>query len=198
MSRLTPAAAACPRCKQPLIDPNGLGWCKACGYCRSLQESEKQTAQEGPSAPAQPNTLTATTAAVGGLPRWVWVSLLGIVLIAGATFAVGHYVALSPLNRALLSTVQIGLGVLLMFVGQFIGLLRIAPEDSNLSFKDAIFPFRLYSLVFKHMPKSQTMLYFGLWGLTAIVSAAVFVGGLGHWLNYIPKSQGAQKTHAVR
>jgi hypothetical protein len=177
-----------------LIDPAGLGWCKACGYCRSLAESEKQSGP-APKTPAKPNTLTATGSALGQTPRWFWFALIGVVLIAGATFAGARYLALSPLERALLTTVQIGAGIILMFIGQFLGLLRIAPEDSNLGFWDAVFPFRLYSLVFKRLPSTQTTFFLGVWGITAIASALIFVGGLGHWLNYIPKSQ-AQKTQS--
>src|ERR1035438_5154403 len=148
----TSAAVPCPRCQQPLIDPHGLGWCKACGYCRSLAESEKQAGQTAQAPSAKPNTFTATGSALGKTPRLFWIALIGVVLIAGATFAGGHYLTLKPLERALLTTVQIGAGIILMFVGQFLGLLRIAPEESTLGFWDAIFPFRLYGLVFKRLP----------------------------------------------
>lgn len=190
------AAVPCPRCQQPLIDPNGLGWCKACGYCRSLAESEKQ-AGPAPQAPAKPNTLTATGSALGQTPRWFWIMLIGVVFIAGASFAGGHFLVLKPLERALLTTVQIGAGIILMFIGQFLGLLRVAPEESTLGFWDAVIPFRLYGLAAKRLPRTQITFFLGAWGITAIISAALFVGGLGHWMNYIPKSSG-QKTQSAR
>src|SRR2546426_426791 len=70
-----PAADNCPHCRQPLIDPAGLGWCKACGYCRSL-ESEKidklLAAAPGP-------TRGAVLAGIAGhLPVWIWVLLAGV------------------------------------------------------------------------------------------------------------------------
>src|SRR5271170_4144440 len=98
---LSAANAACPNCQLPLIDPNGLGWCKACGYCRSLAEGEKQTGP-APKAPAKPNTVTATGAALVQTPRWFWFAMIGVALIAGATFAGGRYLVVSPLERALL------------------------------------------------------------------------------------------------
>jgi hypothetical protein len=197
-SKAAPSAAGvpCPRCQKPLVDPQGLGWCKACGYCRSLADSEKQ-APEPVQAPAKPNTLTATSSALGQTPRWFWIALFGVVVIVAGTIAGGHYLTLKPLERALLTTVQIAAGIIVMFVGQFLGLLRIAPEDSTLGFWDAVFPFRLYSLVFKRLPSTQTTFCLGVWGVAMIASAAIFVGGLEHWLNYIPKSQ-AQKTQSVR
>jgi hypothetical protein len=128
---------------------------------------------------------------------------LGIALVAGATYLLGRYLTLSPLERALLTTIQIGGGLLIMFIGQFIGLMRIAPEDPSLSFKDAIFPFRLYGLIFKRLPQTCLTVYGGSWGIAAIVSAAVFIGGLGHWFTYLPSNQKnrphqAQKAGSAR
>jgi hypothetical protein len=203
MSKLTPpvsetTAVACPRCQKPLFDPNGLGWCKACGYCRSIAESEAQASQTP--AAAAPTTLTATGSAIGQTATWVWVALVGMILVAGATFALASWLTLTPLQRALLTSVQIAAGFALMFAGQFIGLLRIAPDESTLSFKDAVFPFRLYGLIFKRLPSTRHTVYLGAWGLAAIVSAAVFIGGLGHWFTYLPgyqKNQ-TQKSKSAR
>jgi len=177
----------CPKCNRPLVDPYSLGWCKRCGYCRSLAESEPKV--ETPTA--APTTLTATGSAIGQMPIWFWVTLFGVALIAGATFACGRFLTLSPFERALLATLQIVAGVAIMFVGQIAALMKIAPEDSTLSFKDALFPFRLYGLVAKRLPATQHCVYLGVWGMSLILCASIFVGGLGHWLNYIPKSKTA-------
>lgn len=178
------AAFPCPRCQQPLIDPQGLGWCKACGYCRSLEEGEQQTAQKV--VAPKPNQLTATGAAIGQSPMWVWIALGGVLAIAVATLAGGRFLTLTPLERALMTTGHIVLGAALMFIGQLIALVKIAPEDPSLTFKDAVFPFRLYGLILKRLPGASYAIYLGLWGLTAIVAANVFIGGLGHWLTYLP------------
>jgi hypothetical protein len=170
-----------------------LGWCKACGYCKSLEESEQKAA---PETSSQPNTLTATGSAIGQSPLWMWVTLAGIAAIVGGTWAAGHYLTLSPFQCALFTTLQTVAGLLIMFVGQFIGLLRIAPDDPTLSFKDALFPFKLYTLAFKCLPSTQWTIYLGVWGLTAIIAANVFVAGLPHWLTYLPgnKNNPAVKT----
>lgn len=90
-------AAACPRCQKPLIDPNGLGWCKGCGYCRSLAESETKTEKV---VESKPNTVTATSAAIVQTPTWFWVMLIGMAVIVAATWACGHYLKFTPLSRA--------------------------------------------------------------------------------------------------
>src|SRR5258708_1030023 len=103
------AVAPCPRSQKALFDPAGLGWCKACGYCRSVAESDTKVEQ----APvkAQPNTMTATSDAIGQMPKWFWVALIGVALIVGITFMIGHKSRMSPFDRALFATVQIGIGV---------------------------------------------------------------------------------------
>ena len=190
------AAAPCPRCQKPLVDPHGLGWCKACGYCRSLVESETTNAKTPDAKPCPQNAMTATGSAIGQTPTWFWVTLAGVILIVSATFLCGHYLnpKFTAFQKALLTTVQILVGVAMMLLGQFIGLLRIAPEDSTLSFKDAIFPFRLYGLVMKRLPSTRHTVYLGVWGIAAIVAANLFIGGLGHWITYLP---GAQKTSNI-
>ena len=182
-------AVPCPRCQKPLVDPNGLGWCKECGYCRSLEESQKTAPAAAPTSAPALNQLTATGSAIGQTPTWFWVTLIGIALVVGATFAGGRYLPLSPLERALVTTLQIAGGIAVMFLGQFIAVIRIAPEDSTLTFFDALFPFRLYGLVMKRLPRTRHTLYLGAWGVAAIVSAAVFIGGLDHWLKYLPNSK---------
>lgn len=183
-------AVSCPRCSQPLIDPSGLGWCKACGYCRSLGEEQKLAP---PSKPA-PAKAAPTKPVVPGLaparkPIWAVIMLAGIIVVAATTFALSRYVTLKPLSRAQWTTFQMLAGLALMFVGQFIGLIRLAPEDPSLTFKDAIFPFHLFGVICKHLPRGQWALNLSSWGLTLIVSALACVGGLGHWFNYLPRSR---------
>lgn len=181
-----PTTAACPRCQKPMIDPQGLGWCKACGYCRSLEESQANPELTAMAAPAPLNHLTATSSAVGDIPSWFWVTLIGVILIVGATWAGGHYLKLTPLDRALLASAQIIIGMTLQFIGQIIGLIRIAPEVGTLGFKDALFPVRLYAEAFKRLPRNRHTIYLGAWGLAAIIAANVFIGGLDHWTTYLP------------
>jgi hypothetical protein len=189
MSQATvPAKASlpCPRCKKPLIDPNGLGWCKACGYCKSLEEGEKKAAEIEEKPLPSLGGLTATGAAIGQSPLWIWVTLIGLGAVIGGTWFAEKSMSLTPFSRALFTTIQMAAGLALMLLGQFVGLLRIAPEDPTMSFKDAIFPFKLYALALKRLPTTQWTIYFGVWGLTAIITANIFVGGMLHWLDYLP------------
>jgi hypothetical protein len=177
----------CPRCQQPLIDPFGLGWCKGCGYCRSLGE-EKGTPAPKPAAPAAATEPPPKTAP-RGRPVYLWITLGNVLLLALGAYLIGRFLPLRPLERALWTTIQVGAGVALMFVGQFLGVLRLAPAYPALSFKDCFIPFHLYELIGKNLRDARWSLYLCSWGLTLIVSALVFIGGLQHWFTYLPGNQ---------
>lgn len=191
-----PETSPCPRCRKPLIDPKGLGWCRACGYCRSLEDTPQQAA--APVQQSQPNQVTATGAAIAQMPIWFWVMLLGCAGMVGANFAAGRFLTLSPFQRALFTTVEIGVSVGVLFLAQFFALLRIAPEDASLSFKDAVFPFRLYGLIFKRLPATSWTVVFVSWAIAAAVAAGIFIGGTGHWFNYLPGNQKTQPNQAQK
>lgn len=188
------AANPCPKCGKPLTDAAGLGWCPACGYCRSLeetpqvakvkvQEAEAQTAphsmREPPSEPSGPFLI----------PIWLLCLVVGAIGIAVGSYFIGRNLAPNALPRALWTTCQIGGGVLVLLVGQFLALVRIAPFDEKLSFKDAVLPLRLYGQVIKRLPSMGFSLCTLGWGLTLIASALFFIGGLNHWFVYLKNNK---------
>ncbi len=183
-------ATLCPRCEKALVDPSGLGWCQACGYCRSLDEDRTRLAlaPAANTAPAGPSVMAAVQ-----VPRWVIVLLAGVVVLAAVSWALGYYLPLNPLHRAIWATVQAAAGLLILFAGQAYALMRIAPEEASLNFTDAVIPFRLYGLVCKRLPRLGHVLCIASWGLTLTVSGLLLIGGMGHWLKYLPKSQESQK-----
>ena len=48
----TPAVDPCPRCGKTLVDPAGLGWCPACGYCKSLAQANPKSLLTDKKAPS--------------------------------------------------------------------------------------------------------------------------------------------------
>jgi hypothetical protein len=189
----TTDSVPCPRCQAPLIDPAGICWCKECGFCRSLLECELKTV--GSNQPTKHNEITATGEAIGQTPFWVWVMIVGMVAVIGGTWAAGHYLRLAPLHRAILTSAEILGSVAILLLVQFIALMKIAPDDPTLTFKDAVIPFRLYALIFKRLPKMSFTVFIAVWCLTAIISANVFVGGVTHWLTYLPDSKKMEPGH---
>lgn len=184
---LPPATAPCPRCQKPLIDPAGLCWCKACGYCGSLETEQKNNklmqAEKGPSRAA------VFAGAAGQIPWWFWVLVVGVGALAAGSLAVGRLLPPgSNFARALFTSVQIGVGLVLIFAGQIVALVRIAPDDEKLSFKDAVVPTRLWGLVAKRLGELYGCLWTSVAGLGLIVFAIIFIGGLEHWMTYLPNS----------
>lgn len=181
------AEANCPRCQKPLTDAGGLGWCQACGYCRSLAEDRARLPLDKPVTKAIPTGAPPRTASRQS-PLWAIVLFVGIALLALGCYAASRHYPLTPLQRAAWTSIQILVGLALMFGGQCYALLTIAPGDAALHFTDAIVPFRLYALVIRGLPKTCLALWISSWGLTLVLSALICVGGLGHLTNYLPKS----------
>ena len=181
------AEALCPRCQKPLADAAGLGWCQACGYCRSLVEDrarlplDKAVVKAGPTAgpPGSPSRPS---------PLWAIVLFAGIALLALGCYAASRHYPLTPLQRRVWTSIQILAGLAIMFAGQCYALLTIAPGDAALHFFDAIVPLRLYALVYQGVCQTCLALWICERGLTLVLSALICVGGLGHLTNYLPKS----------
>lgn len=198
----TPALAAkdsiCPRCGKPLTDPQGMGWCQGCGYCKSLEEDKAKVKLE-PAAP-KPDAQGGTPAAKIALsvPRWIWPLLLGVIGFSAASLLPARHLAPNTLERALWTTAQMAAGLFMIFVAQFIALLRIAPEVETLSFKDMLLPTRLWPLVFKRLSTLYVPVWLAAWGLAIMVSAGIFIGGLGYWGTYLPGGKNAPAKKVPR
>jgi hypothetical protein len=193
-------ATDCPRCGKPLTDPHGMGWCQGCGFCKSLAEDKAKVVLEPAAAQATPKSLAGVVEAgklATQIPRWFWPLMLGVIGFAGASQLPARQLAPNSLERALWTTGQIAAGLSLILLAQFIALLRIAPEDEKLSFKDMFLPTRLWVLVFKRLPALRVPVWLAGWGLAIIVSACVFIGGLGYWMTYLPGGKNAPTKNKV-
>jgi hypothetical protein len=192
-----PANEPCPKCGKALVDPSGLGWCKDCGYCKSLSQ-DRATRLEIKNGVSLGGVVEAG-GAITRLPLWFWASLLFVAI--GIFFAIVMDRRLpegSNLHRATWTSVQIAVGVLVIFLSQYSALVTIAPEEPTLSFKDALFPFKLWGLIIKRLPKLQECLWTALLGLSLIVGSSVFIGGFEHWFNYLPKTVAEQERERLK
>lgn len=193
-----PTDDACPKCGKTLIDPAGLGWCSGCGYCKSLANDDSTNLladKKGPSL----GGVVEVGGAVTSLPLWFWASLLFVAI--GILFAIFMDKRLpmgDNLQRATWATVQIAVGFLLIFLSQVCALVAIAPEESTLSFKDAVVPGKLWGAIFKRLPRYKECLWVSLLGLSLIIGSAAFIGGFQHWFTYLPKSMAQQEKDKAK
>jgi hypothetical protein len=187
--KTVPEVTECPRCKSKLVDVAGLGWCPRCGYCHSLEQDRAavplptRAATENAKKPKSEDVILL----LGKVPGWSWVMLAGAALLFLCTALIGYSQHLTPFGRCLWCTVQIAVGAVVLFLANFWALLCVAAEDETITAKDIFFPIRLWTLTCKRLPRTRAQLWLAAWGLAAILSAAVFVGGLGEWLKYLPK-----------
>jgi hypothetical protein len=102
------------------------------------------------------------------------------------------------LLRAAWCTGQIGLGLVLILVAQIWALIVIAPDDEKLGNRDAIMPGRLWVLTTRRLPRTCRQVWLGAWGLAAILAALFVVGGLAHWMTYLPGSNPKAAARSTR
>lgn len=182
-------ANACPRCDKPLIDPDGLGWCRACGYCRSLEEERAKQPLDAP-APApgksSPFGIVEFGRLLVHLPSWLWVLLGGFGLVVLMSLPAMLTLPEGMLSRCLWSTVQIIVGVLMILAAQFWALMELADSDDRLGAKDGIISGRLWVLTLARLPETRKQVWLAAWGLAAILAALFLIGGLSHWFTYLP------------
>lgn len=199
-----PAASApaetvplCPKCQTKLVDAAGLGLCAKCGYCRSLEEDRGKVAATEP--------VVSPAAARGEffrlmlqLPIWLWLLLLGMAMFAVASYFTGKHLPPDSLQRAVWCTAQIAGGLVLILAAQFWALMALAHVDEKLGTKDALLPTRLWPLIVQRLPAMRWHLWIAGWGLSLIVSGIIFIGGLSHWMTYLPGTKTAQATAKMK
>jgi len=180
-------AAPCPQCSAKLIDPNGLGWCRACGYCRSLEVERKSRPLQRPALPAttSPMALLECGRMLARAPAWVWVLLTGVVTVVVCSLPPSLSLPEDSLSRCLWCTGQLVVGVLLILVGQAWALMLVADSDDRLGVKDVVVSARLWAVALKRLPETRRQLWLASWGLTAVLSALFLIGGLSHWFTYL-------------
>lgn len=189
-------SGGCPKCGKALVDPTGLGWCAGCGYCKSLADEKRLVDQ---SRPVLGGMVEAGGGAVQSLPLWFWAS--GLILAIGITISIFVDKRLPTgdnFDRALWASLQIAIGLFIIFLAQCWALVSIAPEETTLTFKDALTSFRLWVLVFKRLPRLKEALWAAVFGLSLIIGSAAFIGGFVHWFDYLPKNAAARELENAR
>ena len=191
-----PAVAACPKCEKPLVDPNGLGWCSACGYCRSLEVGNAAISQ-AEAAVRRPSFggMSETGDAIRGLPMWFWTSLLMVALGLFVSILANRQLPLGDcLERAKWATLQIAVGAFLIFSAQARILINIAHEEPSLNWLAALMPGRIWVCAYKRLPRFQESVWAASLGIAFVLGGFVFIGGLQHWFSYIPRADGTSAT----
>jgi hypothetical protein len=180
----------CPRCNAKLVNPEALGWCPKCGYCRSLEDTKALAPLKVAATVQQPSFMGMREFwdLVGKLPTWFWILVNGMAAIMLLSLAAGFALRSLGLALALWSTIQLGVGILGFFAVQIWALILLTPEDDTLGPRALVMSSRLWSQVLKRLPDTRWQLWLGSWCLTGVVSAVCLSGGLSYWYQfYKPK-----------
>jgi len=185
-----PAVPTCPRCGGKLTDPQGLGWCPGCGYCRSLQEDADKATVAGSASARKPSSLGLVEffELFRRLPSWLTILVGGMGIIAAISLAANLMLPEDSLIRALWCTIQFGFGLMGILAAQIWAFVLIAPNSDHISAKDLILSARLWGMTFRRLPETQRQVWLGGWGMAAMLCAVCLVGGYSYWYQfYKPK-----------
>jgi hypothetical protein len=175
--------SACPRCDTPLIDPERLGLCPGCGYCRALAQA--------PPLLTGPRAAPCWASALGLVGFWQRFRLLpvGTWLILGAALTVLPLSYLADRNlptgsreRALWSSVQVGVGAAVLLLGQAWTLRLLWARQERASLFAVLFPLRLWPQAVRWLPDTREALCLTGGGLATVLAAVLWVGGLAYWV----------------
>jgi hypothetical protein len=181
----------CPNCEAKLIDPAGLGWCRKCGYCKSLEEDIARVPLHDTRTEHRPPSflgLVEFFQLLKRLPSWAWVLIGGALTLVCMNIPPSQSLPMEGIKRAAWSSTEIILGLVMIFSAQLWALFILGPHDDKLGFKDAILPGRLWVAAVQKLPATHGQVWLASWGITMILSGILLVGGLSHWLSYLPKS----------
>jgi hypothetical protein len=178
----------CPRCGGKLTNPDGIGWCPGCGYCRSLEDEGAEVAPPPePAAPKQPSALGAAEfgVAMRRVPLWFWPLLGGVAVVGGASVAADYLLPEECLARALTSALQMVLSVVGLVAAQLWAMMIVGAHEEGLGARDVILPGRLWRATFRRLPATRLPVWLGAWSVTALVCGAAVIGGFNYWLEVV-------------
>jgi hypothetical protein len=177
----------CPRCATKLTNPDGLGWCPGCGFCRTLEEEGKALPLPEPERPKKPSVLGATELgeAMRYMPGWVWLLLGGIALVASVSVAADYLLPEDCLARALWGALQMVMGVVGLITAQCWVLAMFGSKEEGIGARDIFLPGRVWRAAFRRLPATRKAVWLGGWSLTGLICGAAVIGGYNYWLQVI-------------
>jgi hypothetical protein len=181
----------CPRCHGKLVNPQELGWCPKCGYCRSL-EKDKATARlvkEAPPTHSAFNRFGEMGEMIGKIPGWGWTTAAGACAIVALACVTNHYLPpVDSLARALIGLIGVVATLVVFLCLNLWSLFLLGANDENIGPKHVIFCAPIWRKICLRLPETRYPFCTGIWTLTVFFSALLIVGGFDYWWElYKPK-----------
>lgn len=192
----------CPRCSHKLVNPEGLGWCSKCGYCRSIEEEQSAAAVgESEEKPAEEKASTLGAAefaqTVHLMPSWSRPLALGMLLIIGICYVGNMLLPAECLGRAAWATGQLIASLTGLIAAQLWVIMLVGATNETLSARDVFLPGRLWRAAIRGLPDTRKPVWLGAWSATAFVCSIALIGGFGYWLVLLQQQNDEKKLREV-
>lgn len=173
----------CPRCESKLVNPQDLGWCPKCGYCRSLEAD--QAAARIVAEPKPKSSLKhfgEFGELIARLPSWAWGTIGCIGVIIAVSIILNFMLPQEDsLARALISLVAIVVSIVAIFCVNLWALFVLGPKDPNLGPGNVFLFVGLWRNICEALPTTRRQFSSITWCITVIISACFITGGLDYW-----------------
>ncbi len=193
-----PAIEPCPRCGGRLINPESLGVCESCGFCRSLSATGLQLRPQP--APVQSRLWLLQLVQPA---EWIGIVLGGLAAIGLVSAVAARCLPVDSPQLTIWSTLQFSAGILSFLTAQAWALVLVLPKDASLGFTDLLLPFRLWRRAARRLPETRGPISLALWGAALATCALAFLGHVsfrpsdyqretavkGPWHSFLPQPE---------
>jgi hypothetical protein len=173
----------CPRCGSKLINPQELGWCPKCSYCRSLEADQAAARLVTESSRLKPTSHFGEFGElIARMPAWGWRTIGVICAILALSFFASFLLPQDDsLARALISLVALVVSIVAIFGVNLWALFLLGPRDGSLGPMNVFLFVGLWRQICESLPTTRRQFSSILWCITVIISACFIVGGLDYW-----------------
>ena len=196
-------ATACPRCRGKLADPEGLGYCPRCGFCRAVEREKAQAQTAAAQLCEAANRQVATNwQAVQALPASVWVILVATVFLLPISYLAHRNLAADSRARYVWMAAQISLGVASLAASQLWAFVLVRRKE-KVGLRDLVFPGNLWRHAVHGLPETGGPFSLCAFGGVAVLTGVLWIGRWDWLLTYdterdIPTTRVAEENRDFR
>lgn len=187
----------CPRCGAKLINPDSLGLCQVCGYCRSLEEGRAKVL----AVPAEEEQAILGRRGRRSGFHWLaesfWLPCFAVGAVALFTHLLDRRVDEESVTRTLWATGELIVGVVALFVAQWWALVMVAPREEGMGIRDLFLPARLWILTLIRLPETRWPVSMAAAGWALVACAVFWIGGLELWYSKGSKRWQSRASAAI-
>jgi hypothetical protein len=169
-----------------LTDPQGIGLCPRCGFCRTLAVEGVAVLASAGQKPNWEPTVRGLRHALRVAPAALLTVCVALVAVVPLAYSADMRLAPGSRERAVWSAWNLLAGLLLVGAGQAWAINLLKEMKERVSWSDLASPFQLWGLTLRRLPATAWPVGLGNSGALTILAAVVWVGGLSYWFRLYP------------